>query len=138
MAVEIVRRVAADDLRYILARPRTIELAEKFPLDRFVDFVTACPTRGGVLLEDGAPVVASGVTPITQKVAFVWLTASVDLRKHLLTVVRELRAGIADALAEGLELRTSITAGQDSAKRFVEYLGFKQVPGRNSTYFLRK
>ena len=139
MAVEIVRRVAADDLRYILARPRTIELStsKNFAFEHFVDFATQRDTTGSTLFEDGTPLAAGGVTRLSGNRGFVWLIASVDLRPYLITVMRELHAGTEAALAQGLDLYTTITPGHVDAEKLVRHMKFSPVAGQ-ANVFTRK
>jgi hypothetical protein len=128
--VEVQRTVKLDDLRSILARPRTIELATAASPDAFLHLVETRETTGSTLFDDGVPMIAGGVTRLLPPYAFVWVVASGDIKNYLLTLAREVKAAVKEALDAGLVLCTNVPAGQPDAERFAKYLGFTPQPGK--------
>ena len=127
--VELRDTVHAEDLRTILANPRDIELAAKYPLERFLSFVTGRPSSGGTVFEDGVPIIAGGLTRLEGNRALVWLIASKDLRPYKDLVVPEVQKRLQAAVNEGLTIYATVTPGLEIAERFIRRLGFTQPEG---------
>ena len=124
--IEIRETIHAEDLRRILANPREIELAAPFPREAFVKDVSARPSSGATVFEDGVPIVAGGLTRLAPPCAYVWLIASKDLRPYKDLVVPEVEKRLKVAAAEGLTIYATVTPGQEVAERFLSKLGFEQ------------
>jgi hypothetical protein len=117
--------LTAQALRTILAEPRDIEKAVDYPPEQFIRLVTVRPTVGGVLFEDGEPVVSAGVTVLKQPDCVAWLVARGELKpSYLRVILPEIRKHLAEAAARGLQIRAHVTPGLDVAERFAAKMGF--------------
>jgi hypothetical protein len=125
--LEVRHGILLEDLRRILAAPRGVELAANVSPTKFADIIAARETTGGVLYEDGVPVVAAGVSRLAPPYAFVWLVAGRELQlSYLRVILPPMRAAIAAAAAQGLVICAATTPGQEAAERFIKRLGFER------------
>lgn len=127
---ELRRIVALEDVRSVLARPRSIELATSVSPEMFFQLLAGRETVGSTLFVDEQPIAVGGVTKLAAPYCFVWLIASVDLKDYAMTVIREMKATFNALLDAGNVLCTNVTPGEVVAERFARYLGFKQHPDK--------
>lgn len=131
--LKIRRTVTVDDVREILKRPRDIELAasdrERFP----EEIEKRGIIRGGALYENGAPIVAGGLTPFRGDYVVAWLVACRPLKPYIKLVLPEVQRALEET--RGVVILANVSERGGAAERFIRRLGF--VPGKKQGNFFQ-